>query len=107
MTIYVVHKNDYDGKGIEIYIGRPSLFGNPYSHLKRGTLAKYKVKTRQEAIEAYREYFIYQIMGNKVFYAELNRIKELSKNNDVYLLCWCKPLACHGDIIKEYLDQNP
>jgi hypothetical protein len=43
----VVHckKSPYD-----IYIGRPSKWGNPYSHLS-GTLAEYKVSSREEAIE--------------------------------------------------------
>jgi hypothetical protein len=22
------------------------------------------------------------------------------------LVCWCNPLACHGDIIKEYLENR-
>ena len=50
----VVHckKESYD-----IYIGRPSKWGNPYSHLD-GTSAEFKVNTRQEAIEAYRNYIL-------------------------------------------------
>ena len=43
------HFNKYD-----VYIGRPSKWGNPYSHLKiKGTI---KVKTRKEAILKYIEY---------------------------------------------------
>ena len=37
------------------------------------------------------------------FKAELSRIKELLKNNDVALGCWCHPLRCHVDTIFNYL----
>ena len=50
----VVHckKEPYD-----VYIGRPSKWGNPFTHIKDGkTLAKYVVNSRYEAIEAYREW---------------------------------------------------
>jgi len=49
----VVHckKEPYD-----IYIGRPSKWGNPFSHLKKSTQAKYLVATRDESIEAYEKW---------------------------------------------------
>ena len=31
----------------DVYIGRPSKWGNPYSH-KEGTLAEFKVSSRKE-----------------------------------------------------------
>lgn len=105
MTIYVSNYKTYDGEEISILIGRPSIFGNPYTHLKGKTIAKFKVSTREEAVSKYRDYFYKMIETQKVWRDELFRIKELSKTNDIHLMCWCKPLACHGDIIKEYLDQ--
>lgn len=90
MATRVVHlkKEKFD-----INIGRPSPFGNPYSY-KDGTLAKYKVATREEAVIKYEEY----ILGN---------IKLLSYLRDLHnkiLGCWCKPLACHGDILAKLAD---
>jgi hypothetical protein len=38
-----------------VYVARPTKYGNPYSH-KDGTLAKYKVETREEAIAKYEEW---------------------------------------------------
>lgn len=51
-SVSVVHckKSEYN-----IYIGRPSKWGNPFSH-KPGTLATYKVETRQQAIAAYKQW---------------------------------------------------
>jgi len=84
-----LQKEKYD-----VYIGRPSKFGNPYSHLD-GTLAEYRVKNREEAIEAYRSY----ILKNPALMAEILELRGKR------LGCFCPPgLACHGDIIVEILE---
>jgi Domain of unknown function (DUF4326) len=82
---YVVHckRDKYD-----VYIGRPSKWGNPYSH-KEGTLAKYKVDTREEAIERYYEY----ITTNK------GLLKDIEELRDKILGCWCHPNLCHGHVL--------
>jgi len=33
-------------------------------------------------------------------------LKELEKLRGKILGCWCKPKACHGDVIIELLDEN-
>jgi hypothetical protein len=77
----------------DVYIGRPSKWGNPYSH-KTGTLAKFKVNTREEAIASYREYL----------HSQPSLIQALPDLRGKILGCWCKPLACHGDILAEESD---
>ncbi len=96
-TTQVVHckKSEYD-----VYIGRPSLWGNPYSS-KKGTLAKYFVGSKSEAIQSYEEYL-------ESSPDLLEALKELKGKR---LGCWCKPKPCHGDIIvklinKYYSDEN-
>ena len=86
----VVHckKAPYD-----VYIGRPSKWGNPFTHLDTSTQAKFKVKTRDEAIEAYREW-ITNGDGKHL----MNDLHELKGK---VLGCWCKPLSCHGDILAD------
>ncbi len=86
----VVHckRSTYD-----VYIGRPSDWGNPFSH-KPGTLAKFKVATREEAVEAYRKW----ILNKPELLARLDELR------GKVLACWCKPLACHGDILAELCD---
>lgn len=72
----------------DIYIGRPSPLGNPFSP-KDGTKAKYKVSSREEAVEKYEEYL-------------LSNIKLLSYLRDLkgkILGCFCSPLKCHGDVL--------
>lgn len=85
---FVVHckKQTYD-----VYIGRPSEWGNPFTH-KDNTIAKYKVKDRDEAVNKYREWLMAQ--------PELvNKAKRELKGK--ILGCWCSPQACHGDVLAE------
>lgn len=75
------------------YIGRPSKWGNPYSHLP-SAIAKFKVKTREEAIAKYREWILTQP----------DLLKELHTLKGKVLGCWCKPQSCHGDVLVELID---
>ena len=79
----------------DICIMRPSKWGNLYSH-KDGTLAKYKVATRQIAISKYRDH----ILNSPEL---LLSIHELEGKK---LGCTCHPLPCHGDILVELLNQK-
>ncbi len=78
----VVHckKSDYD-----VYIGRPSEFGNPFEIGKDGT--------RAEVIAKYKEY----LLASPVLMAKLKDLKGKR------LGCWCYPLPCHGDVIVELI----
>ena len=81
-------KEQYD-----IAIDRSSKWGNPYSH-KKGTMAKYVVATREEAIEKYREYILHS-----------NTIDELYELKGKTLGCWCYPLQCHGDVLVDLVEK--
>ena len=84
MTVVHCRKAPFD-----IYIGRPSRWGNPFSH-KAGTLAKFQVATREEAIQKYEEWLLTQPELVTAIKIELR---------DKILGCWCAPLACHGDVL--------
>lgn len=73
----------------DIFIGRPSIYGNPYSHLL-GTKAQFKVRTREEAIKKYESY----LLNNKNL---LSLVKDLLPGK--ILGCFCYPLPCHGDVL--------
>lgn len=72
----------------DVYIGRPSKWGNRWSHLER-SLAKYTCDSREEAIAAYEEWIRTQT-------ELLDALPELAGK---VLGCWCKPQACHGDAL--------
>jgi Domain of unknown function (DUF4326) len=94
MRTRVVHCNAYPI--YDVYIGRPSDWGNPYSHLEKSA-AQFKVETREEAIEKYREWI-------KTQPELLARLPELKGKS---LGCWCKPFACHGDVLASMADALP
>lgn len=71
----------------DVYIGRPSKWGNPYSHLPN-TIARYRVSTRVEAINKFEKYLY-----------ESNLIADIEELRGKTLGCWCKPKSCHGDIL--------
>jgi hypothetical protein len=85
MKTRVVHvkKESY-----EIFIGRPSKWGNPFRIGKDGT--------REQVIEKYRNW----ISKNPDL---LGSISELRGR---VLGCWCKPLSCHGDILAELAENQ-
>ncbi len=82
-------------KGTFIYIGRPSLLGNPYPlDDPRDDQARARV------IEQYRSWFLENIDD-----PDFRQAVEEVRGHD--LGCWCAPRACHGDVILEWLTANP
>jgi hypothetical protein len=73
----------------DVYIGRPSKWGNPFSHLTSKTLAYYRVSTRQEAIDRYEAWLLEQ--------PEL--MAALPELKGKILGCWCAPQSCHGEVL--------
>lgn len=90
----VVHckREEYD-----VYIGRPSKWGNPFTHIKdKKTKAEFVVDTREEAIAKYREW----IQTQPQLLSSLGELK------GKVLGCWCKPQACHGDVLLELIEKE-
>ena len=99
---HTMHPNNYP-----IYRGG-SVLGNPYTDKPlKGTLAVFKAKNREEAIEKYDTYFDTQYGRNREFTAVIDEIYEKYKNGEtIYLECYCHPLPCHGDVIVKKLQQR-
>ena len=75
------------------YIGRGSIFGNPYSHLTVSA-AEFQVKTRDEAIEMYRAYLL----------KRPDLLAQLKTLEGKRIGCWCIPKhRCHGEVLMELL----
>lgn len=81
----VVHcrKEKYD-----VFIGRGSKWGNPFVVDKDGT--------RSEVINKYRIY----LANNEELLDQLSELK------DKTLGCFCKPKACHGDVLVEFVENR-
>jgi hypothetical protein len=72
-----------------VYIGRGSAFGNPYRMGKDGD--------RKTVIEKFRKHFQKRLHNERFKKA----VEDLRGKT---LGCFCKPEACHGDVIVEYLE---
>lgn len=71
----------------DVYIGRPSKWGNPYIIGKDGT--------REEVIKKYSRY----IKRKPDLMSALYELK------DKVLGCYCHPLPCHGDVLAKLADK--
>lgn len=78
----------------DVYIGRGSIWGNPFSHLP-SSRAKWIVGSREEAIAKYVEWFKDQD----------DLILLLSSLRGKRLGCYCKPKICHGDYIASLVNK--
>ncbi len=109
--VYNSHIDDYTNKENNFYIGRSkhgNPLGNPFTHNGVKTnIAKLSLKTREDAIEAFRIYFNKMYGKDPELTKAFDEIYEHYKNGeDVYLQCFCKPKACHGDVIAEELQKK-
>lgn len=82
----VVHckKSPYD-----VYIGRPSKWGNPFEIGVDGT--------REEVIRKYEEWI-------KTQPELINSLHEIQGKT---LGCWCSPKKCHGDVLYKLANHAP
>lgn len=74
------HKNEPAGA---VYVGRPSKWGNPFAIGVDGTRDDVLVK-----------YMLWLCSEDALMHA----LGELRGKD---LVCWCKPLPCHADILLE------
>lgn len=107
--VYNSHIEDHtNGSCCNFYIGRGSALGNPFTH--NGVRSIFKTmsfKTREQAIEAYEKYFDEVYGKDEWFTRAFDEIYEHYKNGeDIYLQCFCKPKACHGDVIADRLQRK-
>jgi len=103
-VITVVNKYWHKSTPNDIYCGRGSPLGNPYSHME-GTKALYKVATRDEAIKKYKPWFEHARLNDPVAATMLGKMRcVVASGRDINLACYCAPQPCHCDVIKEYLE---
>jgi hypothetical protein len=72
----------------DVYIGRGGRWGNPFKIGVDGT--------REEVIEKYKVWIL----------SQPPLLNEISQLRGKVLGCWCKPKACHGDVIVELLEKS-
>lgn len=115
--IKVIHIKDSlkDKDGLYFYIGRTSKnkkknekfiylegLGNPFPIDKE--IAD-KNQARNDVIQQFRKYAREQYIKKGILKKSVETIAghllQLEDKQTIYLVCLCKPLACHGDVIRE------
>lgn len=81
----VVHQSRHP---FDVYIGRPSKWGNPFEIGPDGD--------RAEVIEKYRQWI----------QTQPKLLSDLEELRGKVLGCWCSPLPCHGDVLIELLEKD-
>jgi hypothetical protein len=88
--------NKPNGKSI-IRIDRKTIFGNPVKVGQSCVICGKVHPTNSSVLPCYRVYLWKRMNEDVDFLASLT---ELALSPDVKALaCWCKPDACHGDIL--------
>lgn len=90
-TIVINQKNRPANNIPVIYIGRPSMFGNPFRLGIDGT--------RDQVLLKFERYARDRIAKDHKFRQAVEGLRGRT------LSCWCKPLACHGDTYVKLLDE--
>jgi len=72
-------------------IGEPGWLGNPYPKSDHG---------REKCIELFREDFVERLQDDPEFRSAVEELRGKT------LGCYCKPKACHGDVILEFLEDG-
>lgn len=81
----------------DVYCGRGSKWGNPYTHIKdRETLADFVVENRTVAIEKFKEY----VLNREDLLLSLQELKGKR------LGCWCGlDEKCHVDVLIQLVNE--
>ena len=78
-----------------IYIGRPSKWGNPWAIGTDGT--------RKEVIVMFQRALPWMLTARRDDGTLILDLEELRGKD---LVCWCKPLPCHGDVLLEMANKE-
>lgn len=86
----VWNKRDPNVPKDAVYVGRPSKWGNPYSHEPDRSKHKLiQVRTRELAVARYKNH----LLEHQELFDDLWELRGKD------LVCWCAPLPCHADVL--------
>lgn len=84
MTTVVNRRSTRPSPG-DVYIGRPSRWGNPF------VIGRHR--TRDQVIQLYRDKLWTDLLAGRL------AIEDLARLAGKRLVCWCAPAPCHGDVL--------
>lgn len=76
----------------DVRVDRMTVLGNPF------------IGNRDSSCDQYEEWFFAMLENNTSVYKKILRIRFiLQKYDRLNLFCWCAPLRCHSETIRDYL----
>lgn len=93
------HNKGSRANTIPFKIDRTTALGNPFFMANE--------EQRDQVCDDYEVWFYKKLNDNmrSGFKAEIQLMKAALKfGNNICLVCWCSPKRCHGDTIKQYLE---
>lgn len=94
---FIANKNK--GESFDVFIGRGSIYGNLWSHMKN-TAAEFHVGTRDEACDNYRDWLLGISFHDVYPEVRLKILNSLPSLKSKILGCYCKGVGrCHGETL--------
>jgi hypothetical protein len=77
-----------------VYVGRPTKWGNPWSHRSSNLEHVHLVANRTDAVFAYGDWILSD-------HPAAVRLRQDAREElrGKHLICWCSPKPCHADIL--------
>lgn len=97
--ISVVNKHKAVATKEDVYVGRGSALGNPFEIDVDGT--------RDEVVAMYKVWLEKKLkFKDAKIRKAMNEIWSKAKKGNVRLACYCAPLRCHAEIIREIVESK-
>ena len=86
--------NRRNGRVAGVYVGRPSVLGNPYVTGQDGA--------RHDVVDKYRVWLRAQYRQDGAVRRALHTLaRHYLTDGTLTLVCWCAPQACHAEVIRD------
>lgn len=82
----VVNRRTHQAKEGDLYIGRPSRWGNPFRIGRDGD--------REQVVQSYRRLLYLNVLNGTI------TLEELASLRNRNLVCYCAPALCHGHVLE-------
>jgi hypothetical protein len=103
LKIFSIKRTDYEYENDIEYLDLSGVNASADIEIDGSPIKK--MKTSNEIDYTGKEYLMYE--NDLEFKLTIDQIYNKYKNGeDIYLQCFCKPLECHGDFIKEFLEKK-
>ena len=86
--------NRRNGRVVGVYVGRPSVLGNPYGIGPDGS--------RHDVVDTYRAWLREQYRPDGAVRRALRTLAmRYITDGQLTLICWCAPQPCHAEVIRD------